>query len=248
MRFTDEQKEFLIGFIPGHSIHEINHELDSRFGFTLTKSQLGNFKSRHGVIQGTNGGRFEPGHVPANKGKTWDELGIDEAAQERMRQTCYKKGNVPDNAKDKPVGYERVTVNGYTEVKVADKPSRKYGKGDNFKLKHRIIWEQVHGMPIPPNTVIVFADHDKTNFDPDNLVAVPRHLWSIIRHHDLPYFNRESLEQAMLIAQVHSATRKRRLDPRQCGYCGQMFKPRYEKQRTCDTCLKAGSKAPRRSK
>lgn len=41
----------------------------------------------------------------------------------------------------------------------------------NWVLKHRLIYEQIHGK-IPENHKIVFADCNKRNFDPDNLILV----------------------------------------------------------------------------
>ena len=51
---------------------------------------------------------------------------------EKARQTMFRKGNIPAN--HKPIGYERINVDGYVEVKVAE-PNK-------FRLKHRIVWEE----------------------------------------------------------------------------------------------------------
>ncbi len=241
--YTPEMYAFLREFIPGHMQNEIISEFQKRFDITLTKSILGNLKRKLGVKSGTHGGRFKPGQVPLNKGKTWDELGIDKATQDKMRQTSFKKGSIPANAKDKPVGYERVNVDGYTEVKVANSPS-KHGGSDNFRLKHHLVWEEANGRPVPPMTVIVFADHDKTNFNPNNLVAVPREYWIVISARGIQYYNRESLEQALMIAKVERGIRKRRCDPRKCSSCGHVFTPRYPHQKTCDSCIKTGRREP----
>ena len=73
-----------------------------------------------------------------------------------------------------PVGTERVR-HGLVEVKVAKRPSRPLAK-DNWVAKQRLVWEREHGEALPPRTMVVFADHDRRNFDPANLVAVPCRL------------------------------------------------------------------------
>ena len=101
--------------------------------------------------------RFEPGHIPANKGQKMD---IEQ--YEKCKVTMFVKGNKPHNIKWN--GYERVSKDGYTEVRVAEKI---------FKLKHRIIWEQTYG-PIPDGMIIVFKDKNKQNFDIANLEMITK--------------------------------------------------------------------------
>ena len=104
-------------------------------------------------------------------------------------------------------------------------------------MKHHIVWEQANGEPVPPHAMIVFADHDRRNFDPGNLVAVPRGLWAAICHEGIPYHDRESLIVAMDIARLKGGVFEAQMRPRACRKCGQEFKPRYIRQRTCDRCL-----------
>lgn len=237
-RYTEEENAFLRDFIPGHTEREIADAFEERFGRRLKDYQIGNRKTALGVTSGTTGGRFVKGQAAHNKGRSWDEQGISPESQARSRSTCFKKGNVPHNAKDKPVGYERVNRDGYTEVKVADRPSSP-DCNDNFRMKHHLIWEEANGQPVPPSTMIVFADRDKRNFDPQNLVAVPRGLWATISKRGIPYYDRESLEAAMALARLDQAAFDRKLTERGCVTCGKTFKPRYPRQRNCDGCIKA---------
>lgn len=55
------------------------------------------------------------------------------------------KGNLPHNTK--PIGYERISKDGYVEVKVKMRPSSPYCN-DNFIPKHRLLWEAENG-PVP---------------------------------------------------------------------------------------------------
>ena len=45
-----------------------------------------------------------------------------------------------------------------------------------FKYKHRLIWEAANG-PVPEGHVVIFADRDKSNFALDNLLLVPRGIF-----------------------------------------------------------------------
>ncbi|MBJ6945602.1 HNH endonuclease signature motif containing protein, partial [Vibrio cholerae] len=60
-------------------------------------------------------------------------------------------------------GSERVNVDGYVEIKVAEPKT--------WKLKQRVIYENEIG-PIPDGYKVRFLDGDKTNFEPSNLVLV----------------------------------------------------------------------------
>lgn len=235
-----EKVEWFRSFVPGHTESEISAEHERLYGTPLSETQIGNAKTKFGVKSGTHGGRFEKGHVPANKGKTWDEF-MSPESQEASRRTCFKKGQVSGIAKErmKPVGYERVDAkDGYIYVKVKDTPQAQVpgSFNDNFRLKHHVAYEQAYG-PIPSGSNIVFADGDKRNFDPKNLVAVPRPLWSVISRQGWAYHDRESLEACVALAQLSRKVYEARLHPRNCKRCGSEFKPRYPHQRTCDKCL-----------
>lgn len=222
--------------IPGHTEREIRKLFAERYGIELTEGQINNTKVRLGIKSGTHGGRFEKGHIPYNKGRTWDEMGYSEESRKAMLSTCFKPGNMPANAKDKPVGYERVSKEGYIMVKVADRPSKPF-RNDNFKQKHRLVWEQANGRPVPPGHHIVFADGDRRNFDPDNLVAVSRSDWAVIANSEIEYSDRETLLAAVDIAQLRRGIYAARCRERNCRKCGDEFKPRFPNQRTCDKCL-----------
>lgn len=102
--------------------------------------------------------RYPKGHIPANKGKK-----MPEHVYEKAKATMFPRGHIPAN--HKPVGYERVTKDGYIEVKVAE--------GKKFRLKHRLIWEQANG-PIPPGCNVQFRDGNKQNLALENLYLISR--------------------------------------------------------------------------
>lgn len=239
--WTDEMHRFMRECIPGHTEGEIVSAFEGRFGIALTRSQLKNEKARLGVRSGTHGGRFEPGHVPANKGRPIEEWMPSEEARAAVAAGRFKKGQLPANARGIPIGSERVDRQGYTWVKVAERPHLKEGgcgrTNDNWRPKHVVAWEEANGRPAPPRSMIVFADGDKGNFDPGNLVAVPRSLWAVISRWRIPFADRETLEAAMDVARAKSAIQAARKRPRRCVSCGEVFAPRHARQRRCDACL-----------
>jgi hypothetical protein len=78
-----------------------------------------------------------------------------------MKPTMFKKGQASLNKR--PVGSERVNVDGYIEIKVAD-PNK-------WRLKNRVIWEQ-HNSKIPPGHNIQFKDHNPLNCTIENLYII----------------------------------------------------------------------------
>lgn len=234
MRWTDEKKGWFKAFVPGHTESEIRQAFLDEFGIELTRSQIKNEKVKLGVKSGTGGGRFGKGHAPANKGKKWGEYGTPEG-HERSRATQFKKGEINGpKGHIKPVGYERVDKDGYVQVKVKDGFQGK--ANDNYRFKHHVVYEQHFG-PIPPSTQIVFADRDKRNFDPDNLVAVDRKLWAVISKSHMGYCDRASLEACMVVARLQMMATKAEMRPRTCRDCGAEFEPAFRNQSRCRACI-----------
>lgn len=232
-----DRVEWLRSFAPGHDIYEIIDEFERLYGIRMTKCSMKNAKVRYGARSGTNVGQFQKGQEPANKGRTWDEMGMSERSRVNCRKGQFKKGQLPHNAADKPIGSERTDQDGYVFVKVAERPSRT-DRNDNWVLKQRLVYEREVG-PIPDGHMVVFADGDKSNFDPSNLVLVPRDLWATITRKRIAYWDAESLVTAMNIARLVSARHAAEKRPRPCRKCGATFEPRYARQRTCDACLAA---------
>lgn len=146
----------------------------------------------------------------------------------------FKKGSIPLNAQAIPVGAEKVSKDGYVEVKVSEKGVRKNGC---FRRKHAVIWEQANGRPVPDGHIVVFADKDKRNFDPDNLVLVSLVDFRRIANMGFPYHDRDTLETCINVSKLQEAIRKVDNPVRPCKVCGKPFQPRTKKLRTCRECL-----------
>lgn len=95
--------------------------------------------------------RFKNGNTQANKGTK---------GMVKPNSGSFKKGNIPVNVRRD--GDERVSVDGYVEVRVS---------AGVWRLKHRMVWEQAKG-PIPVGYNIIFEDGNKLNCDIDNLRMV----------------------------------------------------------------------------
>lgn len=147
--------------------------------------------------------------------------------------------------KGRPVGSERLGKDGYAYVKVAERPTVPMS-GDNWRPKQVVVWERANGRALPPHHVIMFADGDKGNFDPDNLVAVPRRLLGPLNQRRRLWRDRETLEAAIALCELASAVRDARRGARECMVCGRTFEPtasqRYGNPRTCPDCVAAGRK------
>lgn len=161
-KYTEEERAFLRSYIPGHTYKEIVAEWNKRFDEPITKSRLKGYMGNHRINNGLTG-RFRKGHIPANKGTHPPTVG-------RMAETQFKKGGLPKNTKS--VGYERITKDGYIEVKIKMRPSNPKCN-DNFVAKHRIVWEEAHG-PIPKGYVLNFLDGNKQNCALENLALITR--------------------------------------------------------------------------
>jgi len=114
-------------------------------------------------------------------------------SQDGCRKTTFKKGNIPHN--HRPVGSERITIDGFVEIKVAE-PNK-------WKLKSRVIYEENFG-EIPKDYKIIYLDGNKLNLDPKNLKAINRAEELIMNKNNLRYNKKELTEAGYLIAQIIS--------------------------------------------
>lgn len=106
--------------------------------------------------------QFPKGHTPFNKGKKQSDYMAPDAI-ERTKTTRFSKGNTPKN--HRPIGSQRVTKDGYTQVKTAEPGTWGY-------LQH-IKWVEKNG-PIPEGMILACKSADKKNCDPDNWELISR--------------------------------------------------------------------------
>ena len=122
-------------------------------------------RARMRTLDPNHGGRvylFQKGHTPHTKGKRAEEWMSTEGLA-RSAASRFQKGQRPANWR--PIGSERINVDGYIEVKVED--------GKPWRHKHRVLWEEAHGS-VPDGYMVSFIDGNKQNVELSNLKLVAR--------------------------------------------------------------------------
>lgn len=112
--------------------------------------------------------RFKKGQVPPNKGLRRPGYSVGRG---RMQETQFKKGTRSGVALQnyKPIGFERISKDGYLERKINDDlPFQR-----RWRAVHLQLWESVHG-PLPKGHAIVFVNGDKRDIRIENLACVTR--------------------------------------------------------------------------
>lgn len=180
--WTDEEKEYLEQIVKGHHYAEIVLMMNKKFKYPFTFNQVRAAIKNRKLKTGFDG-RFKKGNIPKNKGTK---------GMSKANKTSFKKGNIPHN--HKPVGSERVDVDGYTLIKVKE-PNK-------WRLKHNVIYEKAYG-PIPKGYKIIFADKDKKNFDINNLLLVSNKQLLTMNRYKLIQNNSEITKTAVKIADIY---------------------------------------------
>ncbi len=141
----------------------------ARFGrHDVSQVNLHSLRKRKSWRTGRTG-CFSAGQTSWNKGKPCPP-GMG-GRHPNSRRTQFQKGQRTGIAQKhyKPIGYERLTEDGYLERKVNDDLPFK----DRWQLVQRIEWEAANG-PIPAGHALKCLDGDKLNTDPSNWEPIPR--------------------------------------------------------------------------
>ena len=152
--WSEEEKAYLSEITPGRGYSEIHKMMNDKFEYQFSLAQIKAAMTRYNIRNGLDG-KFKKNYTPWNKGLKGVRTG--------GKSTQFKKGQVPLTCR--PVGSERVNVDGYIEIKTAD-PS-------TWELKHRVVYEK-HNGKIPKEHAVIFLDKNKLNFDIDNLALVSK--------------------------------------------------------------------------
>ena len=179
--WSSEEKDYLREITPGRHYKEIVELMNAKFEYEFNLGQIKGAIARYKLNTGFTG-YFPKGNIPFNKGTK----GIMKA-----NKTSYKKGNIPQSYK--PVGTERITKDGYTEIKVKDP--------NVWKLKHRIIYEEHYG-EIPKGHVVMFLDRNKSNFDINNLILISRNQLRKLNQNNLIKDDPELTKSGIILADL----------------------------------------------
>lgn len=94
----------------------------------------------------------------------------------------------------KPVGFEsNPDKNGLVRVKINEK---------QWVYKQRLIYEQYHNVKLPKDYIVVFLDNDKTNYNIDNLMAVPIKVALRTAGQNMFYNDKELTKISLLVSAV----------------------------------------------
>lgn len=189
--FTKEQEDWIAARCRGTPFKDMALRVNKQFGLSVTEQQVKALYARRKWKNG-NGGRFEKGHKPWNTGMK----GLTIAGSEVGR---FQFGHRPKNAR--PVGSERVSRDGYVEIKIAE-PNK-------WAHKHRYLYEQAHG-PVGSSHAVIFLDGDKQNMSLENLKAVPRAILPFMKNNKLFTKDPEITATGVTLATLVNTTSKRR--------------------------------------
>lgn len=191
---TDEQTRYLLEHYKGITTFELTEMLNDHFQTDFTRSQIKSYLSNHGLKNGVVK-CFEKGHVPMNKGKK-----MTEKQYKKLCHTMFKKWSIPANRL--PLGTEKERADGYVWVKIQDGKKNK-----NWKLKHVLIWEKVHG-PLQDGEIVIFLDGNTRNFNIENLTAVSKAINARLNQNHLRYKEKELTKTGIAVAELITAANK----------------------------------------
>lgn len=105
--------------------------------------------------------RFQPGHLPWNKGKK-----MSRETYAKSAPTMYKAGHQPFNTREEHATSIRIDNTGrpYSYTKV---------KNSMWVLTHRLLWESIYG-EVPKDYIVRFKDGNTLNLHITNLECIPR--------------------------------------------------------------------------
>lgn len=189
--WSDKEKEYLKQVTPGHHHKEIQNLMNKRFDTNFTMNQIKAAIKRYNLNTGFTG-QFKKDHIPFNKG-------IKGVIYEGCKKTWFKKGDIPIN--HRPLGSERINVDGYTEIKVAEP--------NEWRLKHQEVWEK-HNGKIPKGYAVIFGDGNKGNFDIKNLILVSRRQLLLLNRNGLIQKDADLTRTGIIIADIYRKINERK--------------------------------------
>ena len=191
-KWSDSEKTYLEQICSGKTYKEISILMTDKFAYNFSVQQIKSAMARYNLKTGTTG-QFKKGVVSRNKGSK---------GYMKPNKTSFQKGNIPHN--HKPIGSERIgSKDGYTMIKT--------GEPSKWELKHKFLYERHYGK-IEKDSVVIFLDGNKSNFNVSNLKCVTRGQLAILNNNKLikedARLTEMGIEVANLILKASEAKRK----------------------------------------
>lgn len=203
-KYPEGMLEFVESIAHGKSTAELVEAVNDRYGAgTINIPKMKAYKRNHGINTGLTG-RFEPGSVPANKGKK-----ISPEVYEKCAPTMFHKGQQPTN--HKPVGTISVRNNYKRGAKCV---YEKVAEPNVWRRKSVLEWER-HNGPVPKGKMIIFADGDPLNTDISNLMMIDMSQNAVMNHQGIRGNDRESMEAAINVASLKIAISEKKKGKKQ---------------------------------
>ena len=198
-KYSAEVRNFIEENYKGRSNKELHQMIVNRFGPVISQNNLKSYKKNHKLKSGLTG-RYQKGHVPENKGKTWDDF-MPKETQSRIRKNLFKKGIVPHN--HRPVGTVVMTTDGYLK--------RKIREPNVWEFVHRAEYEK-HNGPIPDGMDVMFKYGNHESCAIRNLALMSKAENAQLNRRHLRFEDPELTESGVLVAKILalSVERKRR--------------------------------------
>ena len=204
--YTDEQLAFLRDNVKDMPYRHLTELFNHRFGLNLSERAIKDTCLRRKFLRGITH-RYTDEQLTFLRDNVKDmpyrhltelfnhRFGLN-IPEQTIIQTCLRHKCPRGRWATRPVGYERVNVNGYIAIKIAE-PNK-------WRLKHQLIWESLNG-PIPKGHVVLFVDRNSLNLSPENLLLVSRSELARLNRHGLIFSDAESTKAGLQIAKIKNA-------------------------------------------
>ena len=194
--YTKDIRKFIHEHCSGEWTRDLVDLVNDKFGTSFTENQIRAYKKNHKLSSGLNG-QYHKGHIPANKGKKLDDF-MSKDTQEKFRKNSFSKGDIPHN--QLPIGTEILRPDGYVWIKISNP--------NQWKQKHRILYESYHSAGIPTGKLVTFIDGNRQNFAKENLALISKEENKYLNKMGLRFKDKDMTTTGIALARLKSTISK----------------------------------------
>ena len=114
-------------------------------------------------------------------------------SKRKIRYKDYNKNKAQNMGDKTPIGTEYVKDDGMTLIKIAP---------NKWMYKQRYIYSKYHNVELTSDDYIIFLDHNRNNFDINNLACVSKHESAILSNQQLFSNNQEITKTGIQVAKL----------------------------------------------
>lgn len=194
--WSEEEIDFLREVYPKHGRTGTTKLFNERYGLDMSESSIKQQVQKHKIRAATNG-CFPKGNIPYNKG-----IPMSPEQYAKCRPTMFLKGNIPAN--HKPIGSDRVTKDGYIEVKIAE-PNK-------WELLQVLVMQGMIGRRLKKGVELVrFLDGNTLNCHPDNLILTTRRVNARINQRKVKPITAEAMKAVVKVEEIKCLIREKEM-------------------------------------